>query len=205
MKKFLLITFILVLSGCMTAPELSDADRYFDEVSNIKDQNSDADFTNLRMVYTNTRYYKPFGGKEKLMLDTMFGSIQKNDFEVCVDQAIEILDSNYASLNAHYAAMSCYYKMGEREDGAYHRYVLDGLMESISNSGDGGSKETAYIIISPSEMKAFLDLKGMAVRKRKLDRDRQKGRAYNVMTVTDGKGRRKTLYFDVTLQMAKGI
>ena len=204
MKKLLLIIMIAGLSGCLSM-DLSDADRYQEEIQKIQNRDEAADFTNLRMVYTNTSLYEPFGGKEKLLLDTMFRALQKNDYKVCIDQAEEILESNYASLNAHYAAMNCQYQMGDRETSAYHRYVLDGLVSSISESGDGVSKESAFVVISQLEMKAFLDLKGMQIRKRKLDRDKRRGRAYNVMSVSDSEGQRRKVIFDVTIQMSKGL
>lgn len=204
MKKVLGVVIMLTLVGCTTEIEISDSDRYLGAVDKVKKRMADADFTSLRMVYTNTVHYKPFGGKEKLLLNPMFKAFQKGDFKICLNNSKEILDSNYPSLNGHYAAMICQYKLGNREKGDYHKYVLDGLVASINQSGNGKSKDTPYVVISPPEMKAFLDLKGLTVRRRNLDRDR--GKAYNIMSVTNQKtGKRYDVIFDVTIQLAKGI
>lgn len=203
MKKAALIFIILIFTGCATV-EMNESERYQNEVDKIKKRLPDADFTNLRMIYTNTAEYQPFGSTEGNMLDPMFEALQNGEYKRCLKGAESILDTNYASLNAHYAAMSCHYESGNAEEGAFHRYVLDGLVDSIDSSGDGRSRRTAYVVISLLELRAFLDLKGLVMGKR--NQIKSRNRVYNVVKVTDQQsGERYEVNFDITLQMAKGI
>jgi len=203
MKKVFSVLVIFCLVGCVG--QLSDSDRYLEEEQKVKRQDSGADFTKLRLYYTNTAMYKPFGGKEKELMGPMFNAMQKRDYKICLQMAGEILEVNYVSLNAHYAATRCNYGLGAVEEGVFHKYVLDGLVASVGASGTGTSKEDAYVTISPNEMKAFLDLHGLDVRRQKTDRDKRKGRAYRIITVVDETGGRKEVVFDITSQMSKGL
>lgn len=202
MKKIALVCIILVFAGCRSV-DMTENELYQSEISNIKKRSKKADFENLRFLYTNTDLYRPFGGIEKLKREPMFDALQKGEYKYCLKDANDILDVNYTSLFAHYAAMICNHKTENFKKAEFHKYVLDGLVESIDRSGDGRSRETALVAISPAEMEAFLDLKQYSFRKKMTDKTRT--RAYNIFPVTDQSGGQFEVIFDVTIQMSKGF
>lgn len=202
MKKIALVCIILVFAGCKSV-DMTENELYENEISHIKKRSKKADFDELRFLYTNTDMYRPFGGTEKLKRAPMFSALQKDNFKYCLKDANDILDVNYTSLFAHYAAMICNHRSENFKKAAFHKYVLDGLMESIDQSGDGMSRKTAYVTISPAEMEAFLDLKQLSFRKKMTDKTRNN--IYNIFPVTDQSGRQFEVIFDVTIQMSKGF
>lgn len=100
--------------------------------------------------------------------------------------------------------MVCNFKLERNEDGKYHRYVLNGLINSIANNGDGRSVKTAYTTISTGELKTFIQMMGLEIKRQSLRNSN--GKAFDVMAVKDPKtGEEFNLYFDISIQMVKGF
>ncbi len=82
--------------------------------------------------------------------------------------------------------------------------MLNGLVDSIGHSGDGRSPTTAFVTISTPELRAFLRLTGLEVKKQSLVHEADK--AFDLMGVRDPEtGEEFELYFDITTQMTKGF
>lgn len=189
-------------AGASSVPEQAAGSKaYVEQLALVKGRSKEADFTKLRLAYTDTQYYHPYMPQN---LDSVFGALEAEDYAACNRHALAILDPHIINIGANYAAMVCHKALGLEDKSSYHRFILDGLLSSIVNSGDGKSPETAFTVISTGELYAFLNLSGLQATGQSLIHDN--GRAYDLMDVTDSETEESfQLYFDITLQMSRGF
>lgn len=203
-KPALVLLFGVWLAACAgTGVSVRQSESaYLEELLKIKAQSEDADFLALRMAFVRTPEYQPYGGAEYTLSGDLFKAMEESEYRHCVEIANQLLRENYTSLNGHYAAMVCNMGLGNEETGMYHRYVLNGLMQSIGNSGDGRSPESAYIAISTPELRAFLRLIGLEINSQALVVEG--GKSFDVMGVKYPKsGDEFEMTFDISIQMSK--
>ena len=174
MKNILVILLVLCILGCTTTETKQnqtpryDANSYLNELKRVENRSKDADFFKLRMAYTGTENYAPYTDSEPSRTNEAFDRLKQKEFDKCLEIADGILNSNFTSLNGHYLAMACNFELNREDEGEYHRFVLKGLIDSIASNGDGRSIETAYTTISVAELRAFLQMMGLEVKKQSL-------------------------------------
>jgi len=79
------------------------------------------------------------------------------DWTGALDSAKRALDRNYASPIAHFDAMVASQKLQQADEAAVHEKILNALLDSIRQSGDGKSPETAYFVVAVQEEYIFLN------------------------------------------------
>lgn len=174
--------------------------RYAELVEKIKETVLPDDIEELRNVYVKTDFYDPYGVDEDDFEKNMFEGIRNEDWEKCLENAAEILDGNYISLDAHYGAMVCAEGSGDNVKGEYHRKVLFGLLDAIRKTGDGESEDTAFFCTSTGEVWSFIGMQGYRIAGKSLEAI--DGRTYDVMKVIDPETDKEfEWYFDVTAQL----
>lgn len=209
MRLLLIICIIIALSACAgggqptTSPtkhtEYSNA--YSKEWQKVRVMSLDSDFDALRVAYTDTNMYQPYFIHS---VKPIYKALNKGNFEECAQLSEDYLLNNQINLGAHLAAMICYFELGKKEKGVFHRFVVDGLMRSIAGEGDGRSFETAHRVISTPELYSFLQILGLKVKSQSLMS--HNGTPYDVMAVVNPRtGEEFALYFDISLQMEKGF
>lgn len=205
-QVFLSFLAILSLFGCQTTSERLQAQyqlKYQTLLESIKNQSPEADFLGLRMAYTDTVHYDPYGVVSQSVVEEAFARFDEKDYQGCVRQADIILDKAYISMDGHYLAMVCHLELNNDERANYHQYVLNGLFSSISSGGNGRTFESAYTTISIGELKTFLGMLGLEVKEQGLKF--HKGKPYDVMTVMESEIEEEfELYFDISIQLEKG-
>jgi len=161
------------------------------------------DFDRLREAYVESSEYNPYGGVKLKGLPEAYRSVESADFDACLHNVDKVLKYNYMSLEAHMIGVLCSGQAGEFEREDQHRYMVEGLMTSIENSGDGKSQESAFLTISTSELRGFVRLKGLQVLDQSLVYDKQG--IYDKMQVRDPEsGEEYPLFFNVSQQFAQG-
>ncbi len=75
--------------------------------------------------------------------------------EAAVEHAESLLAAQYLLPDAHYVASVAFGQLGATGRAAFHRYVFDGLLESVGRSGRG-TKESPLVVISLAEEYAFI-------------------------------------------------
>ncbi|QKX18018.1 DUF4919 domain-containing protein [Microbulbifer sp. YPW1] len=161
------------------------------------------DFDRLRKAYVQSPEYNPYGGMKLEGLPEAYSSVEQADFDNCLHNVDRVLKTNYMSLEAHMIGVVCSGQAGEFEREDQHRYMVEGLMTSIENSGDGKSQESAFLTISTSELRGFVRLKGLQVLDQSIVYDKQG--IYDKMQVRDPEsGEEYPLFFDVSQQFARG-
>src|SRR6202046_2280753 len=79
------------------------------------------------------------------------------DWTGALNSAKRALERNYASPIAQYDAMAAYQALGKTVEAAAHEKILNALLDSIRQFGDGKSPETAYLVVTVQEEYIFLN------------------------------------------------
>jgi hypothetical protein len=125
----------------------------------------------------------------------MMTSLHTKNYQDAVKNADVVLANSYLDINAHFVAFIAHREMQHLKQAQFHKAVLEGLLKSITDSGDGESAKTAFAVISPEEERAVLRSVGvlaMTTTSSELD-----GHTFDVVQVRDPQtGDQATLYFN---------
>lgn len=161
------------------------------------------DFDRLREAYVASPEYNPYGGVKLKGLPEAYAAVEQAEFDTCLHNVDEVLEYNYMSLEAHMIGVVCSGQAGDFDREDLHRYMVEGLMTSIENSGDGKTQASAFQTISTSELRGFVRLKGLQVLDQSIVYDKQG--IYDKMQVRDPEsGEEYPLFFNVSQQFASG-
>jgi hypothetical protein len=147
--KKLLISMMFSLLCASSAGGQTAPDHYRGLVQRLKSGDRTVDFTEFRMSFVNSPEYR---GPDKELLDRAKAALDAHHYEELLSIAGRMLDENYADVRAHFDAYRAHKELGHKDEAAYHRFIYEGLLNSIEKSGDGKSHETAYVVISMNEV-----------------------------------------------------
>jgi hypothetical protein len=165
---------------------------YSDLLARVKKGDSTIDFKELRLSYADTSEYNPYGSDRDTRLK-MFAALKAKEFQQAVESAEKILASNFVELNAHFAAYVGNRELGHADKATFHKFMFDGLIKSITGSGDGHSPETAFIVISTDEEYVLFNYLGLRAAEQSLIT--QNGHSFDRMTATNPKTNETMVYF----------
>ena len=178
------------------APDQSKKDAAYEALlKKLKDGDKSVDFKELRMAYAESSQYSPYGGDSDAQ-KSMFAAMSAGQWDEALKQSSKILDKNYVDIDAHFGAFVANHEKGVADKADFHKFVVQGLINSITNSGDGKSTDKAFVVISVSEEYAllnYLDLRpaGQAL-------INSGGHSYDKMTAVDTKTNQKyELFFNI--------
>lgn len=164
----------------------------------VKQADPNVDFTALRMAYTKTEDYDPYNFKAAEQKQEMFAALDNGDYDTALELANQILEQNYLSANAHFVALHVHEALNQSQEADFHRYVIDGLITSILESGDGKSTETAYVVISIEEEYMILGVLGISFTSQSLVGEA--GHSFDVLEgVHEATNTPVTVYFNIDL------
>ncbi|WP_370980479.1 DUF4919 domain-containing protein [Agaribacterium sp. ZY112] len=158
---------LFLLSACSQTPHqespqvASSLNPYEQQVELSKEASNKVDYSLMRLSYSETALYKPWDSTEHEAGLALLDAQAESNYPLCLELSSAILGQNYTSLMAHLGAWSCNKELGNYELANKHRKVLQGLIESISASGDGLSAETAFIVNSETEMRDYIQIRGL--------------------------------------------
>jgi len=182
------------------------------------------DFAKMRFDFAATEGYNAYGLQlvEKVLIDEAMTAWQAGDAVTTTEKLQQVLEGNPVSIEAHRRLADMFeimlqqfdeQGMGDegRADGEptgaemraalgqlerSHRRMADGLVKSITDSGDGKSPATAYVVISiPEEYMTMYYLK-LKVKGQALIHEGDK--SYDVLEVEDATGTVQRVYFDIS-------
>ncbi|HMJ24808.1 MAG TPA: DUF4919 domain-containing protein [Pyrinomonadaceae bacterium] len=157
-----------------------------------KKNDTTVDFKELRLAYTETPEYSPYGG-DRDARQKMFASLRAKEYEQALEPAEKILGKNFVELNAHFVAYVANRELARADKAAFHKFMFDGLMKSITGSGDGKTAETAFVVISTDEEYVLFNFLGLRPMGQSLIN--QNGHSYDRMTANDPKTNDPVVYF----------
>ncbi|GAB4200995.1 MAG: hypothetical protein Tsb002_37390 [Wenzhouxiangellaceae bacterium] len=137
-----------------------DEQRYQQELTIIRDMAAEADFTALRRAAAGREVVVEQREEIDRQRQLAFAAMDQGQFEECAERAVAALALDYTQLRAHHAAMVCFLQSDDIARGQYHQWVMQGLIESITASGDGRRPDTAYAVINENERSGFLTMMG---------------------------------------------
>ena len=189
---FSMILFQESSAAQQTTPQKNS---YESLLARVKNNDHSVDFKELRMAFTDTPAYSPYGGDTNLRKQ-MFAALKSKEFDKTLENAEKILAANYLDINGHLGAMVAHRELGHVDKAAYHRFVWEGLLNSIRNSGDGKTTDTAFVVISTDEEYVLFSWLGLRPTGQALVNE--KGHSYDKMTVVDPKTNQTlTFYFNI--------
>jgi|ERR1051326_1800071 hypothetical protein len=145
------------------------------------------DFTKLRYAYVKSPQFDPYTDKKTEYLNlikevSMEGFDNKNAARV-ISALNHALDDDYLEIAFHNVASTIYEKLGHQEKAKYHHRFAEGLIDSILGSGDGGSFDSAYQVITVSEEYAILEsMEAICKKQHTVERG---GHIYDVLEVVN--------------------
>jgi hypothetical protein len=174
-------------------PEVkSPQEEYKALLERVKTSDASVDFGRMRQLQTQLETYDPYKDPET----DPFEVLKSGDFKKAKLVAGQILETNYLHVKAHIAAVHAADELGDAAAAAHHRYVVQGILDSILKSGDGKTLETAYKVISVDEEYALTRSQGLRVAEQSLVREGE--HSYDVLTVLDPETRAtRDLYFNI--------
>ncbi|MGD0294842.1 MAG: DUF4919 domain-containing protein [Terracidiphilus sp.] len=202
MRKALVVLGLLAvvaLPPAIAAPfAVSDQpSEYATLLASLKAGNTSIDYTRLRLSYMDSperKAAKDTSNSEK----AMFEELDKKDYPAALKDAEAVLESDYVNIDAHFVALVANQEMGAMDKAEFHRTVFRGLINSIRNSGDGKSPETAWVVITVHEEYVILRVLGFRPSQQSLLS--QNGHSYDVMKVKNAEdGTEQTFYFNVDI------
>ena len=155
-----------------------------------------ADFAKLRLAFTKTADYQPYGTSPSDYKEVE-AATQAGDWERARGLVDALLQRNYVRIRSHYFAWLIYRRDGDEERAKHHRAFMDGLFRSITTSGDGKTQDTAFVVINVEEEYDVLGLTGLKMLGQSLQHEN--GRDFDVLTVQREGSEPVKLYFDITL------
>lgn len=150
------------------------------------------DFQELRMAYTETAGYSPYGA-DRASRQQMFAALNAKDYNTALELANKILAGNYLDINAQFGAYVSHRELTHTDEAAKHRFLFEGLIRSIEKSGDGKTPATAFVVISTDEEYALLNWMGLRATGQALVA--ADGHSYDRMTVLNPKTNEKADYY----------
>jgi hypothetical protein len=155
------------------------------------------DFRALRLSYAETPDYNPYG-EDKAKKSGMFEALRNKDYEKAVSAAQAILERKFVDIEAHFVSSIAFREMKNSEKYNFHHFVTKGLVDSILDSGDGKTSETAFVVIETGEEYTLLGMIGFEVVRQSLIKSN--GHSYDKMEVKHRKtGEPAVLFFNVDI------
>lgn len=192
----LLLSVVVVFASAPDQPQKASQDSpkpsFAALLERAKKSDATLDFKELRLAYTETSDYSPYGGDRETR-QKMFASLNAKEFDKAIESAEKILAKNFVEMNAHFVAYVAHRESGRAEKATFHKFMFDGFVKSITGSGDGKTAETAYVVISTDEEYTLFNVLGLRPTGQALIT--QNGHSFDRMTAINPKTNETVIYF----------
>jgi hypothetical protein len=126
----------------------------------------------------------------------VLNDVDSGNYERALVGAQSVIGHNMAEPEGHLLAMTVYQKMGRDVDARREHNIVDAIVKSIMNSGDGQSAQKAWMTVSSGEQDFVVNIVLDAEAKSQ-EVVRQNGHEYDKMTVVAEDGSQRELWFNV--------
>ncbi|MGA3212155.1 MAG: DUF4919 domain-containing protein [Terriglobales bacterium] len=169
--------FILALLIC-ALPLLAHDDpalEYGKLLARVQAGDQKVDFRRLRMTYMDSwqrrQKVDTTAAKKQMMIDLFAKS-----FDSAIKNANVVLDHDFVDIDGQYVAYLAHRELAKAagsneaarkfhlQKEEFHKFVMKGLLKSITDSGKGVDRQTAFVVISPDEehmLLLFLNLQAV--------------------------------------------
>ena len=172
-------------------------------VERVKSGDKTVDFRELRLAYADSPAYDN-GPDTDPQKKTMWAALNSKDFATVIKNADTVLASDYVDMDAHFAEYVAHRELNEADLATFHKFVFDGLLKSITDSGDGKTPETAFQVIEVHEEYVLLRFMGAGLPDQSLLH--KNGHSYDEMKYEDLTSKQEvTIYFNVDIPAKHGL
>jgi hypothetical protein len=205
--KFVSASLLLIFFLCRAAfaQETPKAKlTYEDMVERAKGGDQTIDFRQLRLAYMDSKTYSK-GPDTETQKKAMMAALNSKDFPGAIKNADVVLASNYVDMDAHFAKYIANRELNATDRADFHKFVLQALMKSITDFGDGKTPETAFQVIQVHEEYVLLRFMGVGLPESQ-SLLHKNGHSYDEIKFKDPKsGQSVTLYFNVDIPAKHGL
>ncbi len=168
---------------------------YADLVAKVKAGDKGVDFKELRFAYADS----PGGPDTDTQKKAMMAALNSKNYADALKNADTVLAGNYVDMDAHFVEYIAHRELKNDEQAEFHKFILRGLLDSITHPGDGKSFETAFQVIQVHEEYVVLRFMGLMPSKQSMSQ--KSGHSYDVMEAVNPKSNEKvTLYFNIDIE-----
>jgi len=168
---------------------------YADLVAKIKGGDQTVDFRELRFAYADSPNRPDTDAQKKAMM----AALNSKKYEDALKNADIVLGADYVDMDAHFAEYIAHRELNQPDESAFHKSVLQGLLDSITHNDDGKSFETAFQVIEVHEEYVLLRFMGLMPSKQSMSE--KNGHSYDVLEAVNPKSNEKvTLYFNIDIE-----
>ena len=196
MKPLCVAILLLLLPGVLLVDAAEQAS-YDALVAQLKAGNTAIDYQALRFARSELPGYNPYDALADPDKGDLVRAMGANDTDRVAAIANDIIARDYTDIDAHAALSTVLQRRGETDQAAFELAVANGLLNSIEQSGDGMTPETAFVVIGIAEEYSLLGAKGLQVAKQSLlQTERGPVDALDVVNPTNNES--STVYFNVS-------
>lgn len=200
-KSFAVFIVLLILATSVhgqnpspTPSSVTVKSKYDFLLEKVKQKDPSVNFTDLRIAFYESPLYHPH--TPMMTYRPLNAALAQQNYEEALKIANSVLEKNFVEVNAHIVAQIAYQETGNAERAQFHKFMTDGLLNSIKASGDGKTTATAFEVISINEEYGLVRSLGLKPIKQSLVQD--KSRNYDALTVIDPQtNQQSTIYFNV--------
>ncbi len=172
----------------------------------LQKRSGNFDFGRMRDYYTQTSQYDPYADKIQEKLYMISYIVAQNKDPDAVAQAFtdfsEIIKAHMPNINVITLAISMAKEDKRYGDPKFYQWISQGIMHTVTRSGDGSSFSAAYSVLCTDE--EDLLLRHLKVAALKSELIPYGSRYYNLHEVKDLRtGAVRELFVDVTIPLAK--
>lgn len=194
------IVTVLAFAICVSAqtpqsgPTPAEKSKYDVLLEKVKQKDATVDFTELRMAFYESPHYSPYA--PMMTYRPMNAALNQKNYEEALKIAESVLAKNFVEINAHITAQIAFQATGNAERAQFHKFMVDGLLNSIKSKADGKTVDTAFLVISVNEEYGLIRSLGLRPIKQALIQD--KGHSFDAITVVDPQTNQESvLYFNI--------
>jgi hypothetical protein len=188
-------------SSAQTPQQHGAAPTYDELVARAKRSDANVDYLALRNAYAESPHYDPYGSKVGALQSEMFDAYRRADCAAVLAKAESILAVDFVDVDAHLLAGLCHGKLGNEQAMRREREAARGLIDSILQSGDGKSEESAFVVIEVAEEYSLLRLLGLRPSNQALVH--AQGHSYDRFdTTSNATGQQVVVFFNVDRPLA---
>lgn len=191
-KRVSIILTLLLCALSAAQAQTQQKASYESLLERVKKSDQTVDFKELRMAYTETKDYSPYG-EDREDRNAMFAALKAKEFAKAQKLADQKLQKKFVDINAQFVSYAANKELKNEKEAAFHQYVLLGLLKSIKGDVDGLSVEQAFTVIATDEEYMLLEFMGYSVVSQALLNE--KGHAYDKMSVVDKETNKAAVFY----------
>lgn len=165
---------------------------YEDLLAKLKKGDTSINFAKLRLAYTETKDYAPYGGSAER--GEMYQAYRDGDSKKALSAASKMLDTNYVEVAAHFIAWKSNEELNDKTAAEKHQKIYDALMSAILQN-DGLSEKTAIISIGIAEQYFVMGQMGYDRQSKALTQ--KDGSMFDVHTSINSAKETRKFYFNI--------